>query len=120
MPLLRWHDDVPADLAAIRERYGDAAFEEARRLIAALPGDPLRGDWLERHGDTGDLSACRKVAFGPDEMDDEGRNLGPALRLVYRLLPANTDVQRVEVLVVAPRRDLEAYAVAAARLAREG
>lgn len=114
---LRWHDDVPADLAAVKARYGREAFEEARRLVASLPGDPLRGDWLQRHGTTGDLSACRKVKFGPDEADDAGVNLGPALRLVYRLLPSNTDIQQVEILAVAPRRDLEAYAIAAARLA---
>jgi hypothetical protein len=35
---------------------------------------------------------------------------------VYRLLPSITDVQQVEVLSIAPRRDLIAYAVAAARL----
>jgi hypothetical protein len=35
---------------------------------------------------------------------------------VYRLLPSNTDVQQVEVLCIAPRRDLIAYAAAVARL----
>lgn len=115
---LRWHDDVPADLAAVKARYGRDAFEEARRLVASLPGNPLLGDWLERHGATGrDLSTCRNLEFGPDEVNDAGVNLGPSLRLIYRLLPSNTDVQQVEVLAVARRRDLEAYAIAAVRLA---
>lgn len=113
---LRWHDDVPADLAEVRTQYGQDVFAEARRLVTALPGDPLLGDWLDRHA-TGDLSTCRKVRFGPDEVDERGANLGPSLRLVYRLLPSNTDVQQVEILSVARRRDLEAYAIAAARLA---
>lgn len=115
---LRWHGDVPADLAAVRTQFGLDAFAEARRIVTALPDDPLRGEWLERQRATGDLSACRKVKFGPDEIDSDGVNLGPALRLVYRLLPSNTDAQQVEILAVAPRRDLEAYAIAAARLGR--
>lgn len=114
---LRWHDAVPRDLAAVKAQYGVEAFEEARQLVSQLPGDPLLGDWLARHETTGDLSTCRKVKFGPDEMDERGVNLGPALRLVYRLLPTNQDVQQVEVLAVAPRRDLEAYALAADRIA---
>jgi hypothetical protein len=114
---LRWHDDVVADLRAVRDRYGVEALEEARRLVSTLPGDPLLGEWLDRHSATGDLSTCRKVAFGPDEITEDGVNHGPALRLVYRLLPSNTDVQQVEILAVARRRDLEAYVIAAARLA---
>lgn len=113
---LRWHEDLPADLRRVRATFGEAAFEAARRVISALPGDPLLGDWLTDHASTGDLSTCRKVKFGPDEITAEGVNLGPALRLVYRLLPSNTDARQVEVLCVAPRRDLIAYAVAAARL----
>jgi hypothetical protein len=113
---LRWHDDVPGDLAAVRSHYGVEAFEEARSLITSLPGDPLVGDWLDRHDTTGDLSTCRKVKFGPDEVGEDGANLGPALRLVYRLVPSNRDAQKVEVLAVARRRDLEAYVLAADRL----
>jgi hypothetical protein len=113
---LRWHDDVPAELAAVKAQYGREAFEEARTLVPSLPGDPLLGDWLDHHDATGDLSTCRKVTFGPDETDDAGVNLEPALRSVYRLLPSNHDVRKVEVLAVAPRRDLEAYALAAGRL----
>jgi hypothetical protein len=113
---LRWHDEVPADLRRVRERLGAEAFPHARQVIASLPGDPLLGDWLTDHPGTGDLSTCRKSKLGPDEITPDGTNLGPALQLVYRLLPSNTDVQQVEVLWVAPRRDLIAYAVAAARL----
>jgi hypothetical protein len=113
---LRWHDDVPADLRRIRDAFGEQAFAQARELITALPGDPLLGAWLADDPSTGDLSACRKVKFGPDEVTRDGTNLGPALRLVYRLLPSNTDIEQVEVLSVGARRDLIAYAVAAARL----
>jgi hypothetical protein len=113
---LRWHDDVPADLRRVRERFGEEALAQARQVIASLPGDPLLGDWLTDHPGTGDLSTCRKVKLGPDEITPDGTNLGPSLRLVYRLLPSNTDVQQVEVLSIAPRRALIAYAVAAARL----
>ena len=113
---LRWHDDLPADLRRVRDIYSEAAFAQAREVITALPGDPLLGDWLTDHATTGDLSTCRRVKFGPDEITSEGTNLGPALRLVDRLLPSNTEARQVEVLCVAPRRDLIAYAVAAARL----
>jgi hypothetical protein len=113
---LRWHNDLPDDLNRVRQIYGETAFAQARQIITALPGDPLLGDWLTDHASTGDLSTCRKVKFGPDEVTAEGTNLGPALRLVYRLLPSNTDARQVEVLCIAPRRDLIAYAVAAARL----
>jgi hypothetical protein len=117
---LRWHDEVPTDLRKVREVYGQAVFAEVREVITTLPGDPLLGDWLTDHPGTGDLSACRKVKLGPDEITPDGTNLGSSLRLVYRLLPSNTDVQQVEVLSIAPRRDLIAYAVAAARLQGEG
>lgn len=113
---LRWHDDVPADLRCVRASFGDEALAQARELIAQLPGDPLLGEWLTEHAVTGNLSACRKVKFGPDEIADDGTDLGPALRLVYRLNPSNTDPRQVEILCVAPRRDLIVYAIAAARL----
>ncbi len=113
---LRWHEQVPADIAAVRRWYGPDAVAEARRLVASLPRDPLQGDWLTVDGRTGDLSTCRKVAFGPDEIDAAGRRRGPALRLVHRLLPSNTDLQQVEVLAIGRRRDLEAHALAAGRL----
>jgi hypothetical protein len=113
---LRWHDDVPADLRRVRDVFGDGALARVRQVITALPGDPLLGDWLTDQAGTGELSTCRKVKLGPDEITPDGTNLGPALRLVYRLLPSNTDAQQIEVLCVAPRRDLIAYAVAAARL----
>jgi hypothetical protein len=60
----------------------------------------------------------RVGGYRPDELTPDGTNLGPSLRLVYRLLCSNTDLQQVEVevLCVAPRGDLIAYAVAAARL----
>lgn len=117
---LRWHDDVVADLRGVRERFGEHAFEHARQVITSLPGDPLLGDWLTAHPGTGDLSTCRKVKLGPDEIAPDGTNLGPSLRLGYRLLPSNTDVQQVEVLSIALRCDLIAYAVAAARLRADG
>ncbi len=112
---LRWHDAVVDDLRRVRDQFGEEAFEQARRVIASLPGDPLLGDWLTEHARTGDLSTCRKVKLGPDEISPDGINLGPSLRLVYRLLPSNTDARQVEVLCIGPRRDLIAYAVAAAR-----
>ena len=113
---LRWHDDVPADLRRVRDQLGEQAFDQVRQVITSLPGDPFLGDWLTQHEATGDLSTCRKVKLGPDEITPDGINLGPSLRLVYRLLPSNTDAQQVEVLCVAPRRELIVYAVAAARL----
>jgi hypothetical protein len=117
---LRWHDDVPADLRRVRERFGAEAIAHARQVITSLPGDPLLGDWLTDHPGTGDLSTCRKVKLGPDEIAPDGTNLGPALRLAYRLRTSTTDVQQVEVLCIAPRRDLIAYVVAAARLQPDG
>lgn len=115
-PILRWHDDVPGDLRAVLRLYGRDAYDEARRIIMALPQEPRSGEWLDADGRTGDLSTGRKLKFGPIETDGAGVPLGPALRLVYRLLPSNTDAQQVEVLAVARRRDLEAYALAGDRL----
>jgi hypothetical protein len=115
-PRLRWHEAVVSDLKTIKAEYGPAVFEQTRQLVIGLPGDPLLGEWLENQPGTGDLSACRKVKFGPDEINQAGVNFGPALRLVYRLLPSNTDVQQLEILAIGRRRDLEAYGIAAARL----
>jgi ATP-dependent DNA helicase RecG len=113
----RWRRSRRAEsVRRVRERFGEEAFAHARQLITSLPGDPLLGDWLTDRPGTGDLSSCRKVKLGPDEITPDGTNLGPSLRLVYRLLPSSTDVQQVEVLCIAPRRDLIAYAVAVARL----
>lgn len=105
-------------MRSVREVHGQAAFAHAREVTSALPGDPLLGDCLTDHAASGDLSTCRKVRFGPDEITSAGTNLGLALRLVDRLLPSDTDARQVEVLCVAPRRDLIAQAVAAARLER--
>jgi len=116
---LRWHDAVVDDLRRVRKQFGDEAFAQARQVIASLPGDSLLGDWLTEHAQTGDLSTCRKVKLGPDEITADGINLGPSLRLVYRLLPSNTDARQVEVICIGPRRDLIAYAVAAARLQQD-
>jgi len=116
---LRWHDAVVDDLRRVRSQFGDEAFAQSRRVIASLPGDPLLGDWLTEHAQTGDLSTCRKVKLGPDEITPDGVNLGPSLRLVYRLLPSNTDARQVEVLCIGPRRDLIAYALAAERLQQD-
>ena len=116
---LRWHDEVVTDLRHVRAQFGVEAFAQARRVVASLPGDPLLGEWLTEHAATGALSTCRKVKFGPDEIAADGTNLGPVFRLVYRLLPSNTDARQVEVLSIDPRRDLIAYAVAAARMHRD-
>jgi len=113
---LRWHDDVPADLRHVRELFQEEAVAQVRRAITSLPGDPLFGDLLTDHAGTGDLATRRKVKLGSDSITSDGTNLGPKLRLVSRLLPSNTAVQQVEVLCIAPRRDLIAYAVDAARL----
>jgi len=75
---------------------GKEAFEQARQVITSLPGDPLLGDWLTDDAGTGDLSTCRRVKLGPDEIAPDGTNLGPSLRLVYRLLPSNTDARQAE------------------------
>jgi hypothetical protein len=115
-PTLRWHEAVVSDLKAIKAEYGPDVVEQARQLVIGLPGDPLLGEWLENQAGTGDLSTCRKVKFGPDEINETGVNFGPALRLVYRLLPSNTNVQQLEILAIGRRRDLEAYGIAAARL----
>ena len=112
----RWHDAVVDDLRRVHNQFEDEAFAQARQLITSLPNEPLLGTWLTEQAGTGDLSTCRKVKLGLDEITPDGDNLGPSLRLVYRLLPSNTDVHQVEVLCTGPRRELIAYAVAAARL----
>jgi hypothetical protein len=63
-------------------------------VITSLPGDPLLGDWLTDHPGTGDLSTCRKVKLGPDEITPDGTRLGPSLRLAYAVAAARLRADR--------------------------
>lgn len=116
---IAWREPVAADVAALVRAYGPTVKALVAAVIADVKADPRLGDWLGYHPDTGDLSDCRKVRFGPHEYDATGADLGPALRFVYRLRPSNTDVDRIEIVAVAPRRALLAYHLASQRLAQD-
>lgn len=89
--------------------------------IAQLASGEISGKPLTR-----DLRGCFKLYFDEQE-NDVGRRLNrpaPGYRIVYRILPAIEDPAdhdarlRLQVLAVGPRARQEAYARAAARMAR--
>jgi len=102
--------EVAGDLAQLPP----ALLRAVRRLLPHLRADPLRGsqplDYDPRIGNLGD---CRKVYF------DESEATRPAgYRIVLRLLPSESDPQRIQIVSIGPRANLEAYRRAAARLQR--
>jgi hypothetical protein len=80
---------------------------EAAKFLLQLERAPLFGEKLGEHAEVGDLSDCRKIYF------DKARH-----RIVYRVLPNERRPQRVEVIVIGPRAELEAYTEAIRRLGR--
>jgi hypothetical protein len=107
---IAWQPQAPADL---RERITEPWRADVAQILVQLKRDPKLGDWLGGDARTGDLSDCRKMKFGPD------RGRGPVYRLVYRLLPDNYAPTQVEIVAIGSKADLEAYALAAARLGRQ-
>jgi len=102
--------EVADDLAQL----SPALLRALRRLLPGLREDPVRHsqplDYDPRIGNLGD---CRKVYL------DESETIRPAgYRIVFRLLPSESAPQRIQIVSIGPRANLEAYRRAAARLER--
>jgi hypothetical protein len=109
------------------EFLDNAAFESVERLpqphrdiawelLDHLQQFPRYGKPLESNVATGDLSDARTmyvIDFAEQMVD-----WPPPYRIVYRLLPSERDVQRVQVIWTGERDNLEVYRTAARRLGR--
>lgn len=102
---------LPEVLAEARELPEDVRRALAR-LIVELHADPYRGDPMDDRPPRV-LRGCRKVRF--DVPDHPGK---PRYRLVYRNEPSDGAVGRMVVLAIGERRNMIAYANAAARTTR--
>lgn len=102
--------EVADDLAGLQP----ALVRAVRRLLPALKEDPIgRSSPLDYDSRIGNLGDCRKVYF------DESTATRPAgYRIVFRLLPDEQTPERIQIVSIGPRADLEAYRRAAARLER--
>lgn len=96
-------DDAKADLAALPIPLRVEAFT----WMLKLPDAPKLGQPLGEHGETGDLSDCRKIYF------NRARH-----RIIYRLAPTEENPARIEVIAVGARASLRVYLEAARRLGR--
>lgn len=67
---------------------------------------------LRTHPTMGDLSDCRKLYF------DERKDMPPRWRIVYRLLPDETQPRSVDIVSIGRRAHADAYLLAARRLGR--
>ncbi len=102
--------EVADDLAGL----SPALLRAVRRLLPDLTDDPLgHSSPLDYDSRIGNLGDCRKVYF------DESAATRPAgYRIVLRLLPNEEAPERIQVVSIGPRADLEVYRRAAARLER--
>jgi hypothetical protein len=105
----------------------DAAFDSVERLpephrqvawelLDHLRDAPRYGKPLESRVDTSDLSGTRSLYV----IDFERQQVEwpPTYRIVYRLLPSETEPAKAQVIWAGRRDDLEVYRVAARRLSR--
>jgi hypothetical protein len=82
-------------------------LQEAFGLIVRLKNEPLLGQKLGSHPETGDLTGCRKLYF------DEARH-----RVIYQVLPDDASPRKVRVIAVGRRANMRVYHQAATRLGR--
>jgi hypothetical protein len=102
--------EVADDLAGL----SPGLLRAVRRLLPTLKDDPIgRSLPLDYDSRIGNLGDCRKVYF------DESPATRPAgFRMVLRLLPTEEAPERIQIVSIGPRANLEAYRRAAARLER--
>jgi len=109
------------------EFLDDAAFESVESLpepdrtvawglLDHLQKQPRFGKPLEANAATGDLSGTRSLYV--IDFEEKVIKHPPPYRIVYRLLPSEKVVQRVQVIWAGERNSLEVYRVAARRLGR--
>jgi hypothetical protein len=111
------------------EFLDDAAFEAVERLpephcevawdlLDHLQDAPHYGKPLETRIATGDLSGA--LSLYVIDFEQKLIDWPPEYRIVYRLLPDDTEPTKAQVIWAGRRDDLEVYRVAARRLSREG
>ena len=102
--------EVADDLAAL----SPALLRAIRRLLPRLRAEPLRHSQpLDYDSRIGNLGDCRKVYF------DAGETVRPAgYRIVLRLLPDEQTPERIQIISIGPRANLDVYRQAAERLER--
>lgn len=105
----------------------DAAFESVESLpepdrtvawdlLDHLQQQPRFGKPLEANVATGDLSDTRSLYV--IDFEEKLIEHPPPYRIVYRLLPSEKNIQRVQIIWAGERDALEVYRVAARRLGR--
>lgn len=110
---LDWRGSAQSDISAIDDQ---AVQDEVSLGVLDVVEDPFIGEQLRYLPGVGDLSDCRKhyVDVPPDQ-----RPPGPKrYRIVYRILPEESQPERVEMVSVGVRADLVAYRRAVVRLDR--
>ena len=85
---------------------------EAMRYIVILREKPKLGIPLTDHPIWGDLSDCRKIFL------DEAHDADPRWRIIYRLLPDESNPTTADVIMVGPREDDQVYRTVMQRLQR--
>jgi hypothetical protein len=105
-------DAAFASVESLPDPHGEVAWE----LLDHLQEHPYYGKPLEANPLTGDLSGTRSLYV----IDFEQKKVGwpPPYRIVYRLLPSDEEVERVQVIWAGPRDDLAVYQTATRRLRR--
>ncbi len=102
--------EVADDLA----RLTPALLRALRRMVGKLRADPMRySQPLDYDTRIGNLGDCRKVYF------DEDETIRPAgYRIVFRLLPDEQSPERIQIVSIGRRANLDVYRAAAERLER--
>lgn len=98
------------------ERLPDPHHEIAWELLDHLQEHPRFGKPLEHNAATGDLSDARSMYV--IDFEEQKLDWPPPYRIVYRLLPSEREVRRVQVIWAGERDNLEVYRTAARRLGR--
>lgn len=104
-------DDAAFDsVEALPEPHREIAWE----LLDHLREAPFYGKPLEANVATGDLSGTRSLYV--IDFEQQKVKWPPPYRIVYRLLPSDTDPQKAQVIWAGERDDLAVYRTAARRL----
>lgn len=100
---------------AVREDFRvlpPAAQLMAKKHLARLEREPRFGTPLKDHLIWGDLSDCWKIFL------DESHTADPRWRIIYRLLPDDTNPEVADVMIIGPRDDDAVYYEVMRRLGR--
>lgn len=98
------------------EALPDPHYDIAWGLLDHLQAHPWFGKRLDNNAATGDLSDSRSLYV--IDLDERLVAWPPPYRIVYRLLPSEQNVERVQVIWADERDNLAVYRAAARRLGR--